>query len=278
MTIDGRKIADEILSQLKFLPPPKKFLAAFYSEGKEDAFGFLKLKREFAAKLGIDFRTYELPAGHNNDRARRRVFEIVKHKTCGGAFIQLPLADNLNFRYISNAIPPEKDIDVMGERALGAFYNRRSKILPPAVEALKEVLMKGLSVDEFALEQTLKSKTVSVVGAGFLIGRPVAVWLMGRVAELLVLDKGSGLSLLKTADIVVSGAGQPHLISGASLKAGAGAVDFGYGRINGSLAGDFNLDKTDHLSFYTPTPGGTGPILIAALLRNFYKLNQKQVI
>jgi 5,10-methylene-tetrahydrofolate dehydrogenase/methenyl tetrahydrofolate cyclohydrolase len=35
--------------------------------------------------------------------------------------------------------------------------------------------------------------------------------------------------------------------------------------------------KADKLKidWYTPTPGGTGPILVAKLFENFYKLNGK---
>jgi 5,10-methylene-tetrahydrofolate dehydrogenase/methenyl tetrahydrofolate cyclohydrolase len=28
------------------------------------------------------------------------------------------------------------------------------------------------------------------------------------------------------------------------------------------------------LAFYTPTPGGTGPLLVAKLFENFYELNR----
>ena len=29
------------------------------------------------------------------------------------------------------------------------------------------------------------------------------------------------------------------------------------------------------LGFYTPTPGGTGPVLVAKLFENFYELNSE---
>jgi 5,10-methylene-tetrahydrofolate dehydrogenase/methenyl tetrahydrofolate cyclohydrolase len=67
------------------------------------------------------------------------------------------------------------------------------------------------------------------------------------------------------------------------IKEGAGVVDFGYGRIRGRLAGDFNapaLKKNRALArrrgFYTPTPGGTGPIAVAKLFENFYRLAAEQ--
>ena len=42
-----------------------------------------------------------------------------------------------------------------------------------------------------------------------------------------------------------------------------------FGKLNSEAARE--LDK---LAFYTPTPGGTGPILVAKLFQNFYTLNK----
>jgi len=37
-------------------------------------------------------------------------------------------------------IPREKDVDVLGERALGAFYAGRNAVLPPAVGTVEKIL------------------------------------------------------------------------------------------------------------------------------------------
>jgi len=50
--------------------------------------------------------------------------------------------------------------------------------------------------------------------------------------------------------------------------------------VDGKIRGDFDSDSlnaiphTPYPSFYTPTPGGTGPVLVAELFKNFYKLNK----
>jgi len=72
-------------------------------------------------------------------------------------------------------IPQEKDVDVLGERALGAFYTGRNKVLPPAVGVVAEILVRQ--------EIEIVAQRVAIVGLGFLIGRPVASWLM-RKAKL----------------------------------------------------------------------------------------------
>jgi len=281
MEIDGKKIAAGIIAELKNKPIPKKFLAAVVIGEDKASFGFLKKKEEIAKELGVDFRIYNLPADYNNDKAREEVLKIAKHKTCGGVLVQLPLPEHLNKHYVVNVIPREKDVDVLGERALGAFYNGRNLVLPPAVETVKRIILNS--------KFDILNSIVAIIGTGFLTGKPIAVWLMGRVRELYILDEGSDFSVLKNADLVISGVGKPGILKPEMLKEGAGMVDFGYGKRDANIqmhANDTNkkpsilgdLDTSDEselkkLAFYTPTPGGTGPILVAELFSNFYKLN-----
>ena len=72
----------------------------------------------------------------SSDDLRKEILKIANHKTCGGAIIQLPLPSNINSQYVLNAIPREKDVDVLGERALGAFYASRNPALPPVTERI----------------------------------------------------------------------------------------------------------------------------------------------
>jgi len=265
--IDGLEIAAGIAEKLKKQPVPKKFLAVFLVGQNPQSLAFIRQKKEFSERLGVDFRLYEFPETIKNDELRERVRQVVQAKPCGGALVQLPLPPHLNRHYILNVIPREKDIDVLGERALGAFYTGRNPVLPPAVGVVQEIIKaRGL---------TLGVLRAAVVGLGFLIGRPIASYLAAKTPELYLLDKGSDFKILKQADLVILGAGQAGLIRAQELQEGAGVIDFGSSLDeNGKIQGDFDSSgNTSHLSFYTPTPGGTGPILVAKLFENFYALN-----
>ena len=267
MVIDGKKIADEILARLKLQLKPKKFLAAVLISGNEASVSFLKQKERVAKELGVDFRLYEFPAEIVNDELRRKVREITEHKTCGGVIVQLPLSEHLNKHYILNVIPREKDVDVLGERALGAFYTGRNPVLPPALGTVEEIFK--------ALDVRCEMFKVAVVGAGFLVGKVIVTWFLGKVRELYVLDKGSDFRILKEVDIVISGVGEAGLINASMLKPGALVIDFGYDRGRG----DFDSEKSrveDGPLAFTPTPGGTGPILVAKIFENFYMLNSEK--
>ncbi len=285
--INGKKIAGEIIDELKSWPKPNKIFAAILVGNNPQSKSFLKQKEKVAKELGIDFRMYEFPdppvGGFTNDFLRKEVGKIALLKRVGGVIVQLPLPEQINSQYILNVIPREKDIDVLGERALGAFYVNRNLVLPPAVEVVKEILNSKSYI--------LNSKKVAVVGAGSLIGKPIAVWLMNqKVKELTIFEKGSDLAELKNYDLIIGGTGVAGLIKPEMLKEGAGIIDFGYsiknesGIMNNELRqkiyGDFDVSNIHNSkfmlhdsSFYTPTPNGTGPILAAKIFENFYKLN-----
>lgn len=266
--VDGKKIAHDVLARLREGSRPEKFLAAIQVGDDAATKSFLALKERTAKELGVDYRFYQFPAGIGNDELRREFGKIAAHKTCGGIMVELPMPEHLGWHYILNAIPREKDVDVLSERALGAFYTGRSKVLPPAVGVVEEIIA--------ARRLPLADLSVAVVGLGLLIGRPVANWIMRRAKETFLLRSTSDLGILKMADLVIAGVGKAGLIMPAMLKDGAAVIDFGYGMLDGKYSGDFdarNKEGNQKLSFYTPTPGGAGPILVAKLFENFYKLN-----
>jgi methylenetetrahydrofolate dehydrogenase (NADP+)/methenyltetrahydrofolate cyclohydrolase len=266
--IDGRKIAQEIIADLKTKPKPQKFFGALLVGEDPASLNFLKQKEKVARELGIEFRLYRLPLDVKTDELRREIGRLAGAKTCGGFIVQLPLPEGVNRHYVLNAIPAAKDPDVLSEAALGAFYTGRGKIIPPSAGTVAEIL-KRQNLD-------LRRLKAVVIGAGFLIGKPVGFWLQNRVAELTVIDIHAPhlRSELKSAEVVISGVGQAGLITAEDLKDGALVIDFGWNRQNGKIVGDFDPEGAAAKNIsYTQTPGGTGPILVAKLFENFYILN-----
>src|SRR3989344_5863528 len=250
MPIDGKKIAKDILDKLKALPTPKKNLAAFLIGDDNASYGFIKQKEKIAKELGVDFRLYRLAEDITNDKARREVRKIAESKSTGGVIVQLPVPEHLNRHYILNAVPREKDVDVLSERSLGALYVGRNAVLPPAVGTLEAIIA--------TCDMRLATSKVAIVGLGLLIGKPIANFLMGKTEELFLLHEASDLSILRDVDLVISGVGVAGLIKPAMLKDGAGVIDFGYGlSADGKISGDFDASSImasgNQLSFYTPT-------------------------
>jgi methylenetetrahydrofolate dehydrogenase (NADP+)/methenyltetrahydrofolate cyclohydrolase len=290
VTIDGKTIAAKLIADLKpkiaalndpstgLRASPRFFGGALVGENAASR-NFLKQKAKVAQELGIDFRLYELPDTITTDELRDKIGQLAAPKDCGGFIVQLPLPEHLtNKHYILNAVPKAKDVDLLSEAALGAFYTGRHIIAPPAVETVNQLFHEARLVN-------LRDLTVAVIGAGVLIGRPVGFWLQNRVGELMVFDSSvkNLHERLKDADVVISGAGHANLFSAEHLKDGTLVIDFGFNRTDdpstssgqaAKTVGDFNPTGADARNIsYTPTPGGTGPILVAKLYENFWKLN-----
>ncbi|TSC89649.1 MAG: methylenetetrahydrofolate dehydrogenase (NADP+) / methenyltetrahydrofolate cyclohydrolase [Parcubacteria group bacterium Gr01-1014_3] len=261
LIIDGKEIARQTTEELKALPNPSKKIAAVFVGDSLASVSFLKQKEKMAKELGILFILYRFSESISEDDLMTAIKEIGGQKTIGGIIVQLPLPKNLNSAKILSAINPAQDIDAM---------TAQSHVLPLPVGVVESVLR--------AAKYILRDKVVAVIGRGALVGQPITKWLHGKCKEVLVLHRGSDLNDLRKADLVISGVGKAGLIKIEMLHAGAGVIDFGFDLIGGKIRGDLESDQLldqpeNRLTFYTPTPGGTGPILVAELFRNFYKLN-----
>uniref|UniRef100_A0A8C9Q9W3 Tetrahydrofolate dehydrogenase/cyclohydrolase NAD(P)-binding domain-containing protein n=1 Tax=Spermophilus dauricus TaxID=99837 RepID=A0A8C9Q9W3_SPEDA len=77
------------------------------------------------------------------------------------------------------------------------------------------------------------------------------------------------------ADIVISAAGIPNLITADMIKEGAAVIDVGINRIQDpitakpKLVGDVDFEGVRKKAGYiTPVPGGVGPMTVAMLMKN----------
>lgn len=260
--VDGKRIAKKILEELKKLPkPPKKLAAVFVGENPASE-SFLKQKWKVAEELEIEFQLCQFPESISETDLKKEVEKIGADKKIGGLIIQLPLPPKFNRENILSAINPEKDIDALHSTA---------KVSPLAVEVVRDVLKEvGWNIED---------KIIGVVGRGILVGEPIAKWLLGNCRELIIFHTKTDLSRIKECDLVISGVGKAGLIKPEMLKVGAGIIDFGFDMVGGKIRGDFDSNSLNAISyilypsFYTPTPGGTGPVLVAELFKNFYKLS-----
>lgn len=254
--INGNELAEKIFASLETQKTPKLELAAVLVGEDKASLSFLKKKTAVAARLGVKFKIYKLSDKLSQKELEKKVWQIGRKKSVGGMIVQLPLPAKYDRASVLSNIMPEKDVD--------ALSGAKVLVLPPAVGALAFILKE--------IKFSLKNKKVAVVGPGFLIGRPISIWLMDKVKKLTIINKGGfSAQSLKEADLIVTGVGAPNLIKGKDLKKGAIVIDYGYGKKNGKLAGDIEVRSVSKVARrFTPTPGGTGPLVVAQLFANFY--------
>lgn len=265
--VDGKSIANKILNKIKSdlngqpvsLPRRQAGIAAIWV-GEDLAIGrFVEMKKKYAESIGIKLDIYHF----ENNVTEAEIINKISKLSADGIIVELPLPENLNRDEILNSIPKTKDIDVLSASAQKDFYNNQSKILPPAVGALK------ILFEEYKINP--KDKVAAVFGQSILIGKPISYWLEQNGAKVFRVDENTENAgeLCLQSDIVISGVGKPNLISGNMIKPGAIVVDFGFEKLGSKISGDVDFDSVaPKSSIITPVPGGMGPILIAAFLEN----------
>jgi len=104
------------------------------------------------------------------------------------------------------------------------------------------------------------------------VGAPAAELLKRLGAKVTVLQASDPLLPLAEADIVVLGAGSPGLVQPEMLKKGVVLIDAGTSESQGKVVGDAAPECAEVASFFTPVPGGIGPIAVAMIFRNLFTL------
>lgn len=274
LKIDGAAIAQNSIDVLKKQPRPKKTLAAIVVGNDQASLTFVRRKLAIARELGIAFDFFQFSATDTEDAVAERMRGLSHDERVGGIVLQLPLPARFDRDALIAAIAIRKDVDNLTGRAL---------VESPVVGVTKEIFAEVSKLHRSPFNR-LDDITVAVVGRGFLVGAPIIQWLERESASVSSLrfkaadiDTEDIQGFVADADLIITGVGRAGLIDPRWLKDGAGIIDFGFppdftmGTAHGSRSGD--IPTLNHLAFYTPTPGGTGPILIAKLFENFYILN-----
>ncbi len=260
MIIDGRALAREVLARAKARADKlarRPLVVALVASDTPATRSYLAMKAKRSADAGCVFETRPLNSSYDD---------------ADSVIVQLPVPAGINQKEICDAIPAEKDADVLSSSARTAFEQGSTEaLLPPVVSAVKKVLEFG--------KVRMKGKKAVVIGDGWLVGDPCAKWLAQQGAEVTTLtSKSDNLSAaLRAAGIIVSGAGSPHLIKPEMLKQGVILIDAGTSESEGTLRGDADPACAPMCSFFTPVPGGVGPLAVACLFENAVTLAERSV-
>lgn len=254
MIVDGRAIAQDVLQEVRnSLKERRPLVRIIVMQPSRETESYLRIKQARARDAHVDIELVRM----ENDATTEEVIKKVLVPGADAVVVQLPLPSHIDTERVCSSIPQEKDADVLGKGVL----------TPPVAGAVQEIL-KRTGVD-------VSGKRAVVVGQGKLVGMPVLARLreLGADAVSIYKDTPDPGSVLREADIVVSGAGDPHFIIPDMIKDGAVLIDAGTSELNGALAGDFHPDCAHKASVFTPVPGGVGPVAVAMLFKNVASLH-----
>ncbi|MCU1429382.1 MAG: Bifunctional protein FolD 2 [Actinomycetia bacterium] len=228
---------------------------------------YVRNKHRAAADLGIDSFRYDLPADTTREQALELIAGLNADPKVDRYLIQYPVPPQLDYSELVTAMGPEKDADGLhptnlGYLALGAPAHPR----PGTPLAIVELLTR--------YQIPIEGRHVVIVGRGVTVGRGLAMLLSLKEphANATVTQCHTGTNFLPEythrADILVSGAGRPGLITADMVRPGAAVIDVGISRSETGIAGDVAPDVVDVAGWLAPVPGGVGPMTIAMLLRS----------
>ncbi|MDO8443969.1 MAG: bifunctional 5,10-methylenetetrahydrofolate dehydrogenase/5,10-methenyltetrahydrofolate cyclohydrolase [bacterium] len=281
MIFDGKKMRDEVLVELTVKVAKmehKPTLAVFLIGGDPVSAKYDDIKKKFTEKIGAHFCLYKFDEKDSEQEIIAAIEFLNADPETDGVMIQIPIPKKFNRDKLIAKISPAKDVD-----GLRFCAGLDSKFQPPVVLAILE----ALKIAESRIKNyELRDLKITLAGHGFLVGAPLARSLRENGSNpLVILNEVKNLKTqrsfadaqddIKRADIIISATGSPNLIKPEMVKDGVVLIDAGTSEENGELRGDIDPECYGKASYYTPVPGGIGPVTVAMLLRN---LTQKSEI
>lgn len=229
---------------------------------------YVKMKTKACQRVGIKTMEYCLPE-FTTSGLIQLIRMLNEDPEINGILLQHPLPENIDEQKCFDAIAKEKDVDGLSAHNFGKMSFKE--------EAFGSATPKGIiNILDF-YNINLEGKKACVVGRSPILGKPMALMLLNKDATVTVChSKTKNLKEeIKSSDIVIAALGSPEYIKKSWLKEGAILIDAGYNNVNGKSVGD--AENPDGIaSFYTPVPGGVGPVTIATLLENTITAAEKQ--
>ncbi|MFA6251372.1 MAG: bifunctional 5,10-methylenetetrahydrofolate dehydrogenase/5,10-methenyltetrahydrofolate cyclohydrolase [Candidatus Paceibacterota bacterium] len=273
--IDGRKIKDEILEDVKKEVLSLPFIPIFCDilVGSDiSSLQYVRMKAKIAESVGIKFRTADFKDEATTEELIEEIENLNRVPHMCGIIIQLPLPEHIDKKSVLDAIRPELDVDCLGMINSENFYNDNSEISFPTALACMAIL-DSLNVD-------LSQKKILMLGQGNLVGKPVTHLLKIKGLDVTTVDTRTVNieELIKNTDVLISAIGQGKFIKGEMVKDGVIIIDAGTSEDNGAVVGDVDLESViGKASFVSPTPGGVGPVTVAMLLRNVLQVAKNKI-
>lgn len=274
--IDGKRIAEEMLSDLKekvALMKDKPGLALVLVGNDPASQIYVTNKKKKCDELGIYCERYNFEENISEKELEELIIKLNNDKKIDGILVQLPLPKHINESIIEKILP-EKDVD-----GLTLKNQDRIKYLEPPIEpATPRGIIRLINSTKVGLE----GKHVVIIGRSKIVGISVALMLVQKNATVTFCHSKTNeerlKDLTKMADILIVAVGKPKIITKDMVKQGAVVIDVGINRVDGKIVGDVDFENVKEVaSFITPVPGGVGPMTIAMLLDQLILLRSRKL-
>jgi len=239
-------------------------------------------KHKDCAEVGIESIRIDLPDTATQEEIEDAVRQLNDDPACSAFIVQLPLPKGIDTNRVLELIDPAKDADGLHPTNLGRLVlyvgAELTSPLPCTPRGIVELLSRhGLD---------LAGMEVAVLGRGITVGRPLGLLLTRKDVNATTTLAHTGTEdlpeVLRRADVIVSAAGVPDVVDADCVKPGAVLIDVGVSRAidpetgKSRVVGDISAAARDKSSWYSPNPGGVGPMTRAMLLANVVEIAKGQ--
>ena len=255
------KTAGEItrLAQAGIMPK----LAVFRVGSREDDIVYERsiIKRFSAAGAAVEVMALSEDA--TQEELEAVVRRAADDESVHGILVFSPLPKKFNAGRIRMLIPAEKDVDGMTDASLaGVFRGDKNAFAPCTAQAVVEIL-------RYYGMENLAGKRVTVVGRSTVVGKPLAMLLLGMNATVTVCHTKTAdtAAECRRADVVIACAGQARMVTDEYMSAGQTIIDVGINADGDGICGDVDYATAQSIvAAATPVPGGVGAVTTAVLL------------
>lgn len=259
--LDGKQLAKiyetDLASRVEKLPEPP-CLATIIVGDDPASHTYVKMKSKACERIGAMSKTLIFDKTFTTEELITVIEQLNQDKSITGILIQHPLPEHIDERACFNAIDLKKDVDGVHTDNFGLMAHK----MPSTISCTPLGIMTLLSHYHINLE----GLNVVIVGRSHILGLPLSMLMINANANVTVChSKTSTYDLekyLKNADVIVGACGIPHFIKPEHISKGVVLIDAGYK----DGKGDIDPACYDKAEYFTPVPGGVGPMTIAMLL------------
>lgn len=267
MKIDGKALAEGILTDLmKQVDVLKKkgitpTLVVILVGDNPESLAYIRQKQIMTERIGGRFIFEHLPKTTTPKELAARIAMYNRDPAVHGLIVQRPVPIQGDTKAILNMVKLKKDVD-------GFIPNSPFDV--PIAKAVLDILD--------SIHADYMKKKIVIIGRGDTAGRPIAAAFEKRHCATSIIHSQTPYpqEIKKSADILISCVGKEHTVTADCVKPGAILISVGITRKpDGKLKGDYDEEAIKEIaSYYTPTPGGVGPLNIASLMQNLVKATQ----
>ncbi len=284
--LDGKLIRQRILDSLKprvdaltkaKRPPGLAVVLVGHDAGSEV---YVRNKIKACAELGIYSEKLTPPETVTTAELLAIVDELNKRPDIDGILVQMPLPKQVDSRAVLEAVAPDKDADGFHPTNVGHLVADRPGPRACTPSGVMELLR------QYKIQ--VAGKHAVVVGRSDIVGKPMALMLLHANATVTICHSHTPnlAEVCRSADILVAAIGRAAHIRREFIKAGAVVIDVGMNRVPDAssasgtrLIGDVApIAMAELSSYYTPVPGGVGPLTIAMLMSNTVALAERRLL